>query len=218
MILYRPTGAAELALVERSGWRAWPPRLPEQPIFYPVLSFDYAEKIARDWNSTQTAPDNLGYVTRFEIEDEIGAGGMGVVYECEQPSPKRRVAIKLVDVLRYSVALERRFTAEAELQGRLQHPGIAPVYELGRFEDQRPFFTMKLVKGKTLAELLDARDDVDTDRAKFIGIYEQICQAMAYAHSRGVIHRDLKPANIMVGAFGGEYWPAPTCPPQITSG
>ena len=71
MILYRPTGAAELALVEQTGWRAWPPRLPEQPIFYPVLSFEYAEKIARDWNSTQSAPDNLGYVTRFEIEDDM---------------------------------------------------------------------------------------------------------------------------------------------------
>ena len=62
---------------------------------------------------------------------EIGRGGMGVVYECEQPSPRRRVAIKLVDALRYSTALERRFAAEAELQGRLQHPGIAQIYEAG---------------------------------------------------------------------------------------
>lgn len=69
MILYRPTGAAELALVEASGWREWPPRLPDQPIFYPVLTFDYAEKIARDWNSVRPAPDNLGFVTRFEIDE-----------------------------------------------------------------------------------------------------------------------------------------------------
>ncbi len=69
MILYRPTGAAELALVEQSGWTAWPPRLPDQPIFYPVLTFDYAEKIARDWNSVRPAPDNLGFVTRFEIDE-----------------------------------------------------------------------------------------------------------------------------------------------------
>ena len=96
----------------------------------------------------------------------------------------------------------QRFVEEAQIGGQLQHPGIAPVYELGRFEDQRPFFTMKLVKGKTLAALLDARSSVDADRAKLIGIFEQICQTMAYAHSRGVIHRDLKPANIMVGAFG----------------
>lgn len=71
MVLFRPTGAAELALVAAAGWRAWPPRLPEQPIFYPVLSFDHAEKIARDWNSTRSAPDNLGYVTRFEVDDAV---------------------------------------------------------------------------------------------------------------------------------------------------
>lgn len=70
MILFRPTGKNELKLVEKSGWRAWPPRLPEQPIFYPVLTFEFAEKIARDWNSTQPAPDNVGYVARFEIDKE----------------------------------------------------------------------------------------------------------------------------------------------------
>jgi len=68
MILYRPTGAKELELVKASGWKRWPPRLPDQPIFYPVTTFDYAEKIARDWNSVQPAPNNLGFVTRFEID------------------------------------------------------------------------------------------------------------------------------------------------------
>jgi len=69
MKLYRPTGQAELDLVEAAGWQAWPPRLPDQPIFYPVLSFDYAEKIARDWNSVEAPPNNIGYVTEFEIDD-----------------------------------------------------------------------------------------------------------------------------------------------------
>jgi hypothetical protein len=73
MILFRPTGCAELDLVRNSGWRAWPPRLPDQPIFYPVLSFDYAEKIARDWNSIRKAPDNWGFVTRFKISDGLAA-------------------------------------------------------------------------------------------------------------------------------------------------
>ena len=73
MILYRPTGPKELALVAESGWTAWPPRLPDQPIFYPVLTFDYAEKIARDWNSTRDDSDFSGYVTRFEIDDEFAA-------------------------------------------------------------------------------------------------------------------------------------------------
>lgn len=67
MILYRPTGRKELDLIEASGWRRWPSRLPDQPIFYPVTTFAYAEKIARDWNSVLRAPDNEGFVTRFEI-------------------------------------------------------------------------------------------------------------------------------------------------------
>jgi len=69
MKLYRPTGQKELDLVEESGWKAWPPRLSDQPIFYPVLSFDYAEKIARDWNSVEAEPNNIGYVTEFQIDD-----------------------------------------------------------------------------------------------------------------------------------------------------
>lgn len=67
MELFRPTGRAELNLVEASGWKEWPPRLPDQPIFYPVLTFEYAEKIARDWNAV--GPDAEGFVTRFEIND-----------------------------------------------------------------------------------------------------------------------------------------------------
>jgi hypothetical protein len=70
MILYRPTGRKELDLVEASDWRQWPPRLPDQPIFYPVTSFAYAEKIARDWNSVLAAPNNEGFVTRFKIDVE----------------------------------------------------------------------------------------------------------------------------------------------------
>lgn len=73
MILFRPTGPKELDLVAQSGWRAWPPRLPDQPIFYPVLTFEYAEKIARDWNSTREDTGFTGYVTRFEIDDMFAA-------------------------------------------------------------------------------------------------------------------------------------------------
>lgn len=69
MILYRPTGRKELDLVAQSDWAAWPPRLPDQPIFYPVTTFEYAEKIARDWNSVLSPPNNVGFVTQFEIDD-----------------------------------------------------------------------------------------------------------------------------------------------------
>src|SRR5262249_50784333 len=73
---------------------------------------------------------------------------------------------------------------------------------LGRFNDNRPFFTMKLVKGQTLAKLLAGRADPRQELPRFVEIFAQVSQAVAYAHARGVIHRDLKPANVMVGAFG----------------
>ena len=77
-----------------------------------------------------------------------------------------------------------------------------PVYDLGQFADKRPFFAMKLVKGRTLADLLKERQTPADDLPRFLKIFEQICETMAYAHSKGVIHRDLKPPNVMVGAFG----------------
>ena len=73
MRLYRPTGRKELALVRDAQWRRWPPRLPDQPIFYPVTTFDYAEKIARDWNSVLPPPENVGFVTSFEIDASTAA-------------------------------------------------------------------------------------------------------------------------------------------------
>src|SRR5262249_36499046 len=88
------------------------------------------------------------------------------------------------------------------IAGQLQHPGVAPVYELGQFADNRPYFTMKLIKGHTLAELLRRRAEPREDLGRFLGIYVQVCQTVAYAHSQGVIHRDLKPTNGMVGGFG----------------
>ncbi len=95
----------------------------------------------------------------------------------------------------------RRFIEEAQIGGQLQHPGVVPVYDIGRFGD-RPFFTMKLVKGQTLAALLSERSDPAADRPRLLSIALQVTQALAYAHAKGVIHRDLKPANVMVGAFG----------------
>src|SRR5262249_30803250 len=102
----------------------------------------------------------------------------------------------------------RRFVEEAQVIGQLQHPGIVPVHGLGRLPDGRPYFAMKLVQGRTLAELLAERESPVADASgspkdlpRFLAVFQQVCQAVAYAHSRGVIHRDLKPANVMVGAF-----------------
>ncbi len=108
----------------------------------------------------------------------------------------------LLDSHRDKPDLVRRFVEEAQIGGQLQHPGIVPIYELGAFADRRPFFAMKLVKGRTLSSLLAERPDPARDLPRFLAVFESVCQTMAYAHARGVIHRDLKPSNVMVGSFG----------------
>ena len=138
--------------------------------------------------------------SRYRLDGEMARGGMGAILRGRDTDLGRDLAVKvLLDEHRDKPAVVQRFIEEAQIGGQLQHPGIVPVYELGRFGNRRPFFTMKLVKGKTLAALIAERTTPEQERAKFLGIFEQVCQTMAYAHSRGVIHRDLKPANIMVG-------------------
>ena len=139
----------------------------------------------------------------LQIFGEIGRGGMGAVLKGRDPDLGRELAVKvLLETHRDDPALIRRFVEEAQIAGQLQHPGIVPVYQLGTFADHRPYFSMKLIKGRTLAEMLAGRTPVDGEIARFLAIFEHVCQTMAYAHSRGVIHRDLKPSNIMVGSFG----------------
>ena len=149
-------------------------------------------------NSASTV--NIG---NCEVLQEIARGGMGVVFRGRDSGLGRDVAVKvLLERHQDEAELIKRFVEEAQISGQLQHPGIAPVYELGELPDGRPYFSMKLVRGETLAQMLVARAKPEDDRERFLAIFEQICQTLAYAHSRGVIHRDLKPANIMVGAFG----------------
>jgi serine/threonine-protein kinase len=145
-------------------------------------------------------PARLG---RYELLEEIGRGGMGAVLRGHDPDLGRDLAVKvLLPEHQHEPAVLCRFTEEAQIGGQLQHPGIVPVYEVGRSADQRPYFTMKLVTGRTLAALLGERSGPGHDLPRFLHIFEAVCQTTAYAHSRNVIHRDLKPANVMVGAFG----------------
>ena len=140
---------------------------------------------------------------RFQIGAEIGRGGMGVVHAGRDLSLRRPVAVKMLqDQHRSDRARVQRFFEEAQITGQLQHPGIAPVHELGVDAEGRPYFSMKRVEGETLAGLLSQRSDLADQRRRFLGVFEQVCQTVAYAHSRRVIHRDLKPSNIMIGAFG----------------
>jgi serine/threonine-protein kinase len=144
-----------------------------------------------------------GAAGRYQLHGEIARGGMGVIFKGHDNDLGRDVAVKvLLEDRRDDAGQLQRFVEEAQIAGQLQHPGIAPVYELGQLPDRRPYFSMKLVKGQTLASLLTARTDLAEDRPKFVGVFQQVCQTLAYAHARGVIHRDLKPANVMVGAFG----------------
>jgi serine/threonine-protein kinase len=193
---------------------------------------------------------------RYQLQGEIARGGMGAVLKGRDTDLGRDLAIKiLLESQRDNPEIVRRFVEEAQIGGQLQHPGIVPVCELGTCADRRPYFSMKLVKGRTLASLLAERRDLrgtgilpmghpDTgkmpvppragrgspdpahrptvgrgspdpahrpteglppthhDLPRFMSIFEQVCQTMAYAHARGVIHRDLKPSNVMVGNFG----------------
>ena len=139
---------------------------------------------------------------RYQLSGEIARGGMGAVLRGRDVDLGRDLAVKIL-LEKYADRPEvaRRFIEEAQIGGQLQHPGVVPVYDIGRFGD-RPYFTMKLVKGKTLAAILGDRLDPSADRPRLISIALQVSQTLAYAHAKGVIHRDLKPANIMVGAFG----------------
>nr|AHZ45649.1 serine/threonine protein kinase [uncultured bacterium] len=148
-------------------------------------------------------PDLPARVGRYEIEGVIGRGGMGVVLRGRDPSCHRTLAIKLLrDGPRAHPDAEQRFLEEAQVTAQLQHPGVPPVHEIGRHDDGRLFFSMKLVRGQTLAELLASREGPTEDLPRFLAVFEQVCQTVAFAHSRGILHRDLKPANVMVGAFG----------------
>jgi hypothetical protein len=155
------------------------------------------------WPGSAEIPPGHNPNARYQFQGEIARGGMGAVLKGHDLDLGRDVAVKvLLEEHRGNPDALRRFVEEAQIGGQLQHPGIVPVYELGQFPDTRPYFTMKLVKGQTLAKLLADRTDPGDDRPRLLRIFESVCETLAYAHARGVIHRDLKPSNVMVGAFG----------------
>jgi len=138
----------------------------------------------------------------YRILRRLGEGGMGVVYEAEQQSPRRLVALKVIrgGSLAHDQAV-RLFEREVQALARLKHPGIAAIYEAGQTLDGEHFFAMELVRGETLAAFL-ARRSRETgrplDAEEVLRTFARICEAVNYAHQRGVIHRDLKPSNILV--------------------
>jgi len=172
-----------------------------QPVHTP-LSYD-TDRLARELRarlSRALVPKQLGH---YRILRVLGEGGMGTVYEAEQEHPKRTVALKVIRAGLLSPQLLRRFEHESQVLARLQHPGIAQVYEAGTVTDEHgqavPFFAMEFIRGTTLTKFVAARNLSTKERLELVA---RICDAVDHAHQKGVIHRDLKPANILVDESG----------------
>ncbi len=158
-------------------------------------------------------PDHSGSERRYRIVRPHARGELGQVYVAEDRELHREVALKEIQPQYAQDPRSRqRFLREAEIIGRLEHPGIVPVYGLGQHADGRPFYAMRFVKGTNLQEAIHrfhAAEDASRDPAerslawrRLLGRFVAVCQAVAYAHSRGVLHRDLKPSNIVLGKHG----------------
>lgn len=144
-------------------------------------------------------PTQLG---RFRICGELARGGMGIVYEAEQESPRRRVALKVVNPGRTSSQCLRRFQMEADILGRLEHPNIARIYEAGVHDNGnglQPYFAMEYIDGKSITHYAESCEMSVNDRLRLMA---SVCQAVHHAHQKGIIHRDLKPGNILVDLRG----------------
>lgn len=146
----------------------------------------------------------MNIIGRYEIIQEIGRGGMGVVYQAHDPVIGRDVSIKRISLPQHLTEKKkegflRRFQREAQAAGRLNHQNILTIYDIG--EDRGlPFIAMELLSGKTLEKLLDEKGWLVVEEAK--KIIAQICDALEFAHSRGIVHRDVKPSNILLTDSG----------------
>jgi serine/threonine protein kinase/formylglycine-generating enzyme required for sulfatase activity len=141
-------------------------------------------------------------IDKYRIVRKIGHGGMGIVYEATQDSPRRSVAIKLLHAAHSSNERQRRFRREAELLGRLQHPGIASIFEAGSYDIGRgpqPYFAMELVNGTDIRSYCDQHDLTLKERLELL---VRVADAVQYANEHGIVHRDLKPDNVLVDRHG----------------
>ncbi len=142
----------------------------------------------------------------YQLVREIARGGMGQIYFGEDPQLERQVAVKVSSIS--EAGEDPRFTKEAKVLAQLAHPNIVPIHATGVDAQGRPFYSMKLVKGRTLQAVLSALKEGDITATKeytqaaLLTIFRKVCDAMAFAHAKGILHRDLKPENIMVGEYG----------------
>jgi serine/threonine protein kinase len=135
---------------------------------------------------------------RYELREEIGRGGMGVVYRAHDRELQRDVALKVLRAGADASDLARRLHREARVLASLEHPGMVPVHDVGVLAEGPAFYVMKLVRGRRLDEWA-AGSPTLSERLR---AFDRICETVAFAHAHGVVHRDLKPGNVMLGAFG----------------
>lgn len=148
---------------------------------------------------------------RFQRTQLHAEGGLGAVYEAHDRELNRTVALKEIKG-RYADDMDsrERFTKEAEITGRLEHPGIVPVYALGRYADGRPYYAMRFIRGRSMRDAIEefyqdetlSRQDRELGMRSLLGNLIDVCEAVYYAHRRGIVHRDIKPSNIMLGDYG----------------
>ena len=155
----------------------------------------------------QLLPEEFLREKKYDIGRVVAQGGMGAILDAKEATIERRVAMKVM-LDGSNPAHLSRFVAEAKITGQLEHPGIVPIYELSVDENGQPFYTMKMVRGITLRKVLELLAAGVPETLKkyqlpaLLTIFQKVCDALAFAHSRGVIHRDLKPDNIMFDDFG----------------
>ena len=153
-------------------------------------------------------PDRAAATGRYVLTAFHARGGMGEVWRCQDASIGREVALKRLVADR--PAARQRFLAEAQITGQLEHPGIVPIHDVGFDDSGRPYYVMKLVRGRMLKAAIDeyhassaaCAEPREVQRVRLLKVFLDLCHAVAYAHSRGVIHRDLKPENVMLGPYG----------------
>lgn len=155
------------------------------------------------------ASGNDAFERRYELGALIGAGGMGEVRSCFDRHVGREVAVKLLRLEHAQRAdLRARFDREAKIQGRLEHPSVVPLYDMGERADGSVYFTMKHVHGHTLEQVIAALAGGDPELSaafplrRLLSAFSNLCLSIAFAHSRGIVHRDLKPGNVILGEFG----------------
>ncbi len=155
-----------------------------------------SDKTIRHLREVTNLPDLSN--TKYRCLQKIASGGMGTIYLAEDTLLHRKIALKILDIPDPDGDLAQRMQQEAYIIAALEHPSIVPIHDVGFLPNGRIFYTMKFVKGLTLA------DEVKKSRAlpELLRIFQKLCEGVAFAHSHDVIHRDLKPENIMVGGFG----------------